>query len=190
MTSTSSAPAGEGGVVIRHQPRKKMSSNRRRSKVPSLSLEGAGEGESRSRSVPNTPDSCAGMELGRDRTGVPESENVALHSPVSRTPSVLEVTPPRAQSAKVRLSGSYSLPLTVIEEPPGETEEGEEGTPLGEEAGLLRMQRSPSPSLQIPQSPVRGPSPNSSPRNTRRIATRRKGSRCESVLLSKLLHYY
>jgi hypothetical protein len=82
------------------------------------------------------------------------------------------------QGAKVRLSGSYSVPLTVIEEPVGETEDNEQGEDEESER-LRRFQRSPSPSLQVPPSPVRGFSPNSSPRNTRkktRIATRRTRS--------------
>ena len=167
-------------MVTRHQSRKKKilsSSRRRQSRVPPLSLDGSdptSEGEGGSRSVPNTPDSV-GMEPGRDGTGESDSGNV--HSPASRTTSVPEATP---QRSKVRLSGSFSLPL-VIEERVGEVEEGERNNMVGE--GQLRLRQSPSPSLQVPPSPVRGPSPNTSPRNTRatRVATRRRRSRCERV---------
>ena len=186
-TSTpSTTPAEERGVVIRNQSRKKkMSSRRRLSRTPSLEADGGGgEGEGGGRgSVPSTPDSTATMQLGGDGSQVSESDTVTVHSPVSRTGSAPETTPPRTQGAKVRLSGSYSVPLTVIEEPVGETEDNEQGlTPAGEDEEserLRRFQRSPSPSLQVPPSPVRGFSPNSSPRNTRkktRIAVRRTRS--------------
>ena len=153
--------------------RKKILSRRR---PPSFQGERDGVGGGRG-SVPSTPDSSAAMELG---TEVSDSDSGNVHSPVSET------TPPlRMQGAKVRLSGSYSVPPTVIEELAGETEDNEEGlTPGGvvgeEEEGerLWRFQRSLSPSLQVPPSPVRGFSPNSSPRNTRktRVAVRRTRS--------------
>ena len=181
--STTSAPAEEGGVAIRQQSRRKKmlsSSRRRQSRVPNSSQE-EGEGEKREersqRSVPTTPDSVS-MDLGRDGTEVSESSSGTPKSPVSRMASAPEATPPKAQGAKVRLSGSYSVPLTVIEEPVGETEVNEQGLTPGEEEERerLQIQRSPSPCLQVPPSPVRGFSPNSSPRNTRRIATRRTRS--------------
>ena len=184
-TSTpSTTPAEEGGVVVRNQSRRKKilsSSRRRQSRTPSLETDGGGgEGEGGGRgSVPSTPDSTA---LGGDGSQVSESDTGTVHSPVSRTESVPETTPPRMQGAKVRLSGSYSVPLTVIEEPVGETEDNEQGEDEESER-LRRFQRSPSPSLQVPPSPVRGFSPNSSPRNTRkktRIATRRtRSNKCE-----------
>ena len=162
--STTSAPAEEGGVSIRqHSRRKKMLSSSRRwqSRVPSSSQE-EGEGERREEgsqmSVPTTPDSSVSMDLGRDGMEVLESSSGTPKSPVSRMASAPEATPPKAQGAKVRLSGSYSVPLTVIEEPVGETEANEQGLTPGEEEEReqRQIQRSPSPVSRSPRPPRGG----------------------------------
>lgn len=141
-----------------------------------------------SNSIPSTPDPTSAdteMEIGQNGMGDLEMDNVSIRSHYIQSSSAAEVSS-RPSSSKVRLSGSYSLPPTVIEEPA--MEEGDErdttASPMAK-SHSMRLQRSPSPSLQIPSSPMRmTPSPGASPqslRKTRIAHTRRKGSRGESA---------
>ena len=109
----------------------------------------------------------------------------ALAYPSVRFSSDPEVTPLRFPGAKVAVSATYSLPLAVIEEPGevgganGEEEEEKGGGSEGiQERRRMRLNRSPSPALNVPPSPIRGPSPSSSPRNTRKTRIAKRRSRC------------
>ena len=181
----------EGSVPKQQTRRKKLTSRRSRTPPSPIPLEeldisqpprGAGGGEENA-SDRTSPD--VRMEVGQNGM---ESGHVFVRAHTARTSSTLDTTS-RSPNAKIRLSGSFSLPVplppTVIEEPAMEEglQEGDgSSTPIQQRR--MRLQRSPSPTLQIPPSPVKmspKTSPNMSPRNNRktRIATRRRGSRCE-----------
>ena len=147
-------------------------------------MEGALDG---SNSVPSPLDRDTEMEIGQDGMGDPGMEDPGMDTDSARpsymrASSAAEVSS-RPPISKARLSGSYSLPPTVIEEPA--MEEGDTTSSSSAKSNSVRLQRSPSPSLQIPSSPVRIiSSPSASPRSlrkTRMAHTRRRGSRGKSA---------
>ena len=172
-----------------------MTSNRRRdSKVASMSLEGLnitqtpgemGDNEGSkgiqngSQSVPGTPVSNVAMDF--ERNGMENLESDNDNSVIMRLSSDPGVIPP---STKVTLSTTCSVPLAVIEEPEevggGEGDGGrrqEEGNTRDKRR--RRLCRSPSPALNVPPSPIRGPSPSNSPCTIRKSRVARRKSRCE-----------